>query len=446
MEREAANCERQDNVQDAYFFLYRHAEFCMTKIATHPERKQPEFKPLIARVTKEVKEDLAKLEILKPEIQKRYQRYQESLRRIQESRQKERKENAVSEDVDREEVWEGLHGSTWGRSQLLNAGEHSDIALKLAHRELRRRGVAHAPDNSDIDDLSRKIQALGRQLDGGDSVPKPIQSRKEVYSYPSVPSHAREAQLEHNAFRPELPAKIDHVVGSAPAKPPKFRNDPQVPPVPYKAATPVLPAKDDLASSDYTFKPLAFSEAGEPLRPVFLPEELRSRFLTLAHPNTSRNLETCGILCGSLISGALFISHLVIPGQNSTSDTCDTTEEGDNALFDYVDGEQLMVCGWIHTHPSQTCFLSSRDLHTSVGYQVMLPESIAIVCAPKHSPDHGIFRLTDPPGKQAILGCHQTGLFHPHAQTNLYTDASRPGHVNELKGLQFQVVDLRAKG
>ena len=105
-----------------------------------------------------------------------------------------------------------------------------------------------------------------------------------------------------------------------------------------------------------------------------------------------------------------------------------------------------MVCGWIHTHPSQTCFLSSRDLHTSVGYQVMLPESIAIVCAPSKSPDHGIFRLTDPPGKQAILNCHQPGIFHPHAQTNLYTDASRPGHVNELKGLQFQLVDLRKKG
>lgn len=58
---------------------------------------------------------------------------------------------------------------------------------------------------------------------------------------------------------------------------------------------------------------------------------------------------------------------------------------------------------------------------------------------------HGIFRLTDPTGKDAILSCHQSGIFHPHAQTNLYTDALRPGHVCELKGLQFQVVDLRDK-
>jgi STAM-binding protein len=96
------------------------------------------------------------------------------------------------------------------------------------------------------------------------------------------------------------------------------------------------------------------------------------------------NLETCGILCGTLISNALFISRLVIPEQESTSDTCETTNEG--ALFDYCDSEDLMVLGWIHTHPTQTCFMSSRDLHTHCGYQVMMPESIAIVCAPSTEP------------------------------------------------------------
>lgn len=35
------------------------------------------------------------------------------------------------------------------------------------------------------------------------------------------------------------------------------------------------------------------------------------------------------------------------------------------------------------THPTQTAFLSSVDLHTHCSYQMMLPESIAIVCSPK---------------------------------------------------------------
>lgn len=35
------------------------------------------------------------------------------------------------------------------------------------------------------------------------------------------------------------------------------------------------------------------------------------------------------------------------------------------------------------THPTQTAFLSSVDLHTHCSYQMMMPEAIAIVCSPK---------------------------------------------------------------
>ena len=31
---------------------------------------------------------------------------------------------------------------------------------------------------------------------------------------------------------------------------------------------------------------------------------------------------------------------------------------------------ELYPLGWIHTHPTQTCFLSSIDIHTHCGYQV----------------------------------------------------------------------------
>lgn len=90
------------------------------------------------------------------------------------------------------------------------------------------------------------------------------------------------------------------------------------------------------------------------------------------------------MLCGILKSNALFITRLIVPEQTSTSDTCETLNEEE--LFDYCDKEELLVIGWIHTHPTQTCFMSSRDLHTHVGYQVMMPESVAIVCAPSKSP------------------------------------------------------------
>lgn len=73
----------------------------------------------------------------------------------------------------------------------------------------------------------------------------------------------------------------------------------------------------------------------------------------------------------------------------------------------------------------------------------MLPEAIAIVCAPRHNPDWGIFRLTDPPGLPHVLECRKPGIFHTHDEDRLYTDALRPGHVVEGPGLQFEVVDLR---
>ena len=77
----------------------------------------------------------------------------------------------------------------------------------------------------------------------------------------------------------------------------------------------------------------------------------------------------------------------------------------------------------------------------------MLPEAVAIVCAPRQMPDWGIFRLTDPPGLKSVLACERKGLFHPHdvGAGGLYTDALKPGHVVEAEGLEFSVVDLRKK-
>jgi STAM-binding protein len=55
----------------------------------------------------------------------------------------------------------------------------------------------------------------------------------------------------------------------------------------------------------------------------------------------------------------------------------------------------------------------------------------------------GVFRLTDPPGMQCVRACTKPGIFHPHEESNIYTDALRPGHVFEAEGLEFTIVDLR---
>ena len=45
---------------------------------------------------------------------------------------------------------------------------------------------------------------------------------------------------------------------------------------------------------------------------------------------------------------------------------------------------------------------------------------------------------------KTVLNCQQTGIFHPHAESNIYTDALKPGHVLELPGLEFELADLRS--
>ncbi|CAH8521117.1 unnamed protein product [Schistosoma mattheei] len=147
------------------------------------------------------------------------------------------------------------------------------------------------------------------------------------------------------------------------------------------------------------------------LTKTYLSRHLISDFLNLASKNTKGNRETCGTLCGKLISGNFYITNLLIPKQSGTPDSCVTYKEEE--IFEYLDRRQLITLGWIHTHPTQTAFLSAVDLHCQLSYQTMLPEAIAIVCAPKFD-DIKCFSLTPDHGISFLSKCKKTG-FHPHA-------------------------------
>ncbi|CAO3585088.1 unnamed protein product [Absidia cylindrospora] len=244
--------------------------------------------------------------------------------------------------------------------------------------------------------------------------------------------------------KPTLPDT--KIVNHAPIIPPKISlelQSHQESPIPV----PALPPKVKLVP-DPVPTPLpelqnpsgATTERGEPLRRLIVPKSLQEKFLNIAQQNTNRNIETCGILAGTLKNNVLQVTTLIIPKQNGTSDTC--TTENEEELFEYQDTHDLLTFGWIHTHPSQSCFLSSLDLHTHCSYQLMLPEAIAIVCAPKHNPSYGVFRLTDPPGLDVISSCRIERAFHPHPDLPIYTDTHNTSHVlNQVH--ELHVVDLR---
>nr|XP_048322494.1 AMSH-like ubiquitin thioesterase 2 isoform X3 [Ziziphus jujuba var. spinosa] len=140
--------------------------------------------------------------------------------------------------------------------------------------------------------------------------------------------------------------------------------------------------------------------------------------------------------------GTLYVTTLIIPKQESTSSTC--LAINDEEIFAIQNERSLIPVGWIHTHPSQSCFLSSVDLHTQYSYQVMVPEAFAIVMAPTDtSRSNGIFRLSDPGGMSVLRECQEQG-FHSHKETAngspIYEHCS---NVYKNSNLRFEIFDLR---
>jgi STAM-binding protein len=434
----------------AYMMLYRHSVLVLNSLPKHPQYKEPESRKTCKALERRIDRVLVDLEKLKPAIEAAYREWermqplneppppppstdrprsyadfaardptltgnarildasehqdlavdlaQKELRRRDTARRATRQAGVSDEETTRRR--RAGHWDDWDRSTMIS----SDVDLQK-QMEAARWNLDHPSATRDSD----------REGDTYDtSAP---QSSASHYSYPSINKSrpvAYDRSQSHTSLPPPLqpqrPPKerMQSASGGVPrasdAAPPviprKVTLDetykPMEPQSPWRPGSPApdLPPKQTLdvptsappppKKERLTFKPGAYLENGDPIRSVFLPRSLRRSFLELAANNTKKGLEMCGILCGTPVNNALFIRCLVIPDQKCTSDTCET--ENESAVFDFCESEDLMMIGWIHTHPTQSCFMSSRDLHTHAGYQIMMPESVAIVCAPKFEP------------------------------------------------------------
>ena len=437
---------REGNISQAYLLLLRYSTLVLEHLPKHPEAKTPEgkrgLKPLAAGLPR-VFETLGQL---KPQITEAHEEWVKiHASQNDESVQLEGEMSPYERQAARDPA---LSWNPKVRAKILDAGEHQDLAVDLAQREIRRRDAARkatrqagiseeeeqarrgaglwddwdtpvprdgrGATRDDGDDIRRNMDAARRRLDQTDQAARPpssdgsysnsygIHDRRQSYQYPSI-SRSSVPQYESSigdtysrrSIRPPpRPAKEPYSQShyepqSAPPRPNKdpvgsFDSAYDTPPSTGQPQPPELPPKSMDRKERYTFRPAAYLENGTPIRPIFLPDRLRGDFLRIASQNTRKGLEMCGILCGTSVNNALFVSCLVIPKQTCTTDTCETDNEED--VMEFCMREDLMVFGWIHTHPTQTCFMSSRDLHTQSGYQVMMPESIAIVCAPRSDP------------------------------------------------------------
>jgi len=173
------------------------------------------------------------------------------------------------------------------------------------------------------------------------------------------------------------------------------------------------------------------------LRDVIVPSDVSLKFKNLAHSNSIRDVETLGLLCGKLRNDKFHITHLIIPRQNGTSDSCDMI--GEEEIYEVQDKYDLLTLGWIHTHPSQTAFLSSVDMHQHWPYQKLMPEAIAIVCSIKFQ-ETGYFFLTPNYGLDIIGNCPKRGFHEHHKNPPLFETCP---HIKDDPSSIIKIIDLR---
>jgi len=437
---------RDGNFPQAYLLYLRYSTLVLDLLKTHPEAKTLDGKKALRNKALTVDVVLKNLENLKPIIELDHQRWAEAQAQKRSRSQQQRPGSTDKSGRATYKQHASKDPALSYASRLLDAGEHQDLAVELAQKEIRRRDASRRDTKKgsdthhgqhgrrtagfwenwtteiaekqaeDEEAFRRQMESARKRLDGNpdpydatpsiivDHPPQPPPHAAANYAYPKVaksapvdyspqPQRSSEVQTpqparppkqavdNYSLLAPERPDKTPHANGNdartchaaeilqeAPALPPKTRE----------------PRTETTKQHGVAFKPAAYLENGDPIRPIFLPKRLRHQFLELAAENTRRGLEMCGILCGTAVNNALFVRCLLIPEQKCTSDTCETENEG--SMLEYCIEADLLMLGWIHTHPTQTCFMSSRDLHTQAGYQVMFPESIAIVCAPKFQP------------------------------------------------------------
>jgi hypothetical protein len=318
-----------------------------------------------------------------------------------------------------------------------------------------------------------------------------------------LPGPARPASSTCGPCRPTAPRRLHcrppttpQVISVDPASAPGGATCAACPPPPLEpqpAAAPPPPAASPM--KEYVRRAA--------LRDVHISVSLMEDFLRFAAANTRRGVESCAILAGCLSANdsVFAVTTLIMPKQTGTSDTVQVSRgvggggggwgwgggqalvcrlprpllphatapprrplvappspapltppappPGPQALneeeiFEVQFERGLYPLGWIHTHPTQTCFLSSIDMHTQCGYQTMLEEAVAIVMAPTdRSKKCGLFRLSTPGGLGLVQRCTSRG-FHSHPSTDTGQDIYELcGHVYLNPRTKHEVIDLR---
>lgn len=414
MLRMAKVYQDEKNYEQAFILYTKFISLFVEKLPKHPDYKSAPVND-VTGIKKKVKLVFPIAEELKTILKKKYteieKKRQEEERLKQEELEREQERQRKEEEArQQEEEARNLEARSEAEARWLD--EQESKLKELKEKELLK--------NIDQDSESNENTVKGENLAGLNNQRPSATAGNLTYIHNDLGEKPVEKNLMKDSQYPSIPdreLKKNLVISD------------------YST-----PSVNGAPNFDRSTKPDHFTSTGfSGLRQVIVPSDLMRKFMVLAEHNTLRNIETCGILAGKMVHDSFHITHVLVPKQSGTTDTCVAEDEED--LFMYQDPRDLITLGWIHTHPSQTAFLSSVDMHNQYGYQAMLPEAIAIVCAPKYQ-ETGIFTLTSERGLPEIGQCRERG-FHQHTKTPPLFDNC--AHVSVVDTERIEMVDLRQK-
>lgn len=91
------------------------------------------------------------------------------------------------------------------------------------------------------------------------------------------------------------------------------------------------------------------------LRTVLVNMRMVDEFLNYAFDTLSKGIEFCGILAGTLCNDIFKVTHLIIPKQIATPDTCQALQEIE--IYEYQNKNDIITLGWIHVNRIKILFL-----------------------------------------------------------------------------------------
>ena len=107
-------------------------------------------------------------------------------------------------------------------------------------------------------------------------------------------------------------------------------------------------------------------------------------FYDLSKDATAKEIETLSYLFGNKkqVDGVshIYITHLFLSDQTATANSSQVTNK--NCLDDFKKQYNVTEYGWMHSHPLETCCMSSIDTHIQAIKQKVDSNYLCIVFSP----------------------------------------------------------------